>query len=657
MGSLNYVGVPSSLSSIRQIILDTTPATPGTDEGTIYWNGTEYTLNIVTGLGAVLQAGQEILQLVYNDTGVQIDNGSVVYPTGFTAESIASVELAQADHFENFAKRVCVVTHDIADGAVGFASKDGKVRDLNTNSFTQGDTVYLSSTVAGGLTNTAPEFPAYALQIGCVAFTSLTDGVIELNIRGDKTETFFNAWDGAIRESFDFRITSNGTVITGALSNPHATNTNLTCIFSDGFYDFDCAANGSITLTAGSATVPQLNYVYIDKADKTLKVSTTEFPSTEHTKIAKVALLTAALTQTYGALRNQNINDHIKSDSDNGHLLHIAERMRQLNAQWSTGVAATLSGTTTNVYIATTEGKVWQMHKQTFPATDMSTGDDVHVVNDNTAPYRTTSNLNDIDAYSDGSSWNNEWASIVVWGIANKTGEESHVMINLPSAGYNSEADAIADADGYANYNIPDIFKGVGFLIARFTIRVSGSTFTYNGGSAYQDLRGFFPNNTAGSGGGGGGVTDFLSLSDTPSSFTANRRLRVNSGGTALEFVDETEAIMLAVSDETTDLTVGTGKITFRMPYAFTLTGVRASVTTAPTGAALTVDINEGGTTILSTKLTIDAGEKTSTTAATPAVISDSALADDAEITIDIDVIGSTVAGAGLKVMLLGRRT
>ena len=115
-------------------------------------------------------------------------------------------------------------------------------------------------------------------------------------------------------------------------------------------------------------------------------------------------------------------------------------------------------------------------------------------------------------------------------------------------------------------------------------------------------------------------------------------------------------AHMVAVSDETTALTTGTAKITFRMPFAMTLTAVRASVTTAPTGSVLTVDINEGGTTILSTKLTIDAGETTSTTAATPPVISDSALADDAEMTIDIDGVGSTVAGAGLKVTLIGTK-
>ena len=109
---------------------------------------------------------------------------------------------------------------------------------------------------------------------------------------------------------------------------------------------------------------------------------------------------------------------------------------------------------------------------------------------------------------------------------------------------------------------------------------------------------------------------------------------------------------IIACSDETTDLTNGTAKVTFRMPAAGTLTAVKATVTTAPVGSDLIVDINEAGTSVLSTKLSIDDGEKTSETAATPPVISDSALADDAEITIDIDQVGSGTAGAGLKVTL-----
>jgi hypothetical protein len=114
------------------------------------------------------------------------------------------------------------------------------------------------------------------------------------------------------------------------------------------------------------------------------------------------------------------------------------------------------------------------------------------------------------------------------------------------------------------------------------------------------------------------------------------------------------EVLGFACSDETTALTTGT-KVTFRMPFAMTATGVRLEVTTAPTAATLIVDVKESGTTIFSTKPSIDATEKTSTTG-TPAAFSDTALADDAEMTIIVDQVGATIAGAGLKVFLLGYR-
>jgi hypothetical protein len=114
------------------------------------------------------------------------------------------------------------------------------------------------------------------------------------------------------------------------------------------------------------------------------------------------------------------------------------------------------------------------------------------------------------------------------------------------------------------------------------------------------------------------------------------------------------EYFCIACSDETTAITTGTAKATFRMPFALTVTAVRATLTTASSSGTPTIDINDGGTTILSTKLTIDANEKTSTTAATPAVISDTALADDAEITIDVDTAGT--GAAGLKVWIIGTR-
>lgn len=137
--------------------------------------------------------------------------------------------------------------------------------------------------------------------------------------------------------------------------------------------------------------------------------------------------------------------------------------------------------------------------------------------------------------------------------------------------------------------------------------------------------------------------------SDIASILNLPTYLRISGG-----YLEHKETLHFAVSDETTAITTGTAKVTFRMPFAIALTRVKATLTTASTSGVVTVDINEGGASILSTKLTIDANEKTSQTAAAAAVISASALADDAEMTIDIDTAGT--GAAGLKVLIEGWR-
>lgn len=112
----------------------------------------------------------------------------------------------------------------------------------------------------------------------------------------------------------------------------------------------------------------------------------------------------------------------------------------------------------------------------------------------------------------------------------------------------------------------------------------------------------------------------------------------------------------IAVGDESSDLTVGASKVTFRAPYTMNLTEVRCSVNEASVGADIVVDINKNGVSILSTKLSIDAGEKTSVTATVPAVFSDIAIVDDDEITVDIDQVGPTSAGTGLKLLFKGTK-
>lgn len=88
-----------------------------------------------------------------------------------------------------------------------------------------------------------------------------------------------------------------------------------------------------------------------------------------------------------------------------------------------------------------------------------------------------------------------------------------------------------------------------------------------------------------------------------------------------------------------------------RAKQAITFLEAELLVKTAPTGAALIVDINLGGTTLFSTQanrpeIAISATEGESTTFNTTTG------ADDDVFTVDIDQVGSTVAGADITIIL-----
>ena len=135
---------------------------------------------------------------------------------------------------------------------------------------------------------------------------------------------------------------------------------------------------------------------------------------------------------------------------------------------------------------------------------------------------------------------------------------------------------------------------------------------------------------------------------------TAGKFLTTQGASSDPTYTNPTLSFIVSLTAEDGDATVADNLAQIRMPFAFEVTGVSAFCNTAPTGAGLTFDITEAGSTILSTLLTIDATEKTSTTAATPVVISDSTLATDAIVGFNCDVIGSTLDGAGIKIIIKG---
>jgi hypothetical protein len=122
------------------------------------------------------------------------------------------------------------------------------------------------------------------------------------------------------------------------------------------------------------------------------------------------------------------------------------------------------------------------------------------------------------------------------------------------------------------------------------------------------------------------------------------------------------ECLSIALGDESTVLAAASTSVavvSFHAPYAMTLTDIKAGLTVAGTGAALvTVDVHVAGTTVMSTtKVTIDASEKTSGTAATQPVLTTTSVAADALVEVFVDLVDTDNVAAGLKVYLIGYQT
>lgn len=364
--------------------------------------------------------------------------------------------------------------------------------------------------------------PVLAAISGTTDHISITNGAGSITVNLDtNTQTLLGSFNGIFLEKLDFTISEAGGVVTGSLEKDSSGD--LTQRFSDGYSTLDCTPAKTVTLTpyVGTNAVPKVVFVYIlQSAKTTIAASNSDWPATEHCKIARLVLKSAATTGTDGgALGNQNVNDFASAANGEGHITHVEQRIRQEPAQYDSGIALTLKNSagaalttgnsSTAVEIVTAEGKIYQLHRHTFPAFDMYTTatDDAHITNqvvDEGGAYETTAALvTDITHYVDGTDagvaiGTNKYFNLVIWGVQNRSGEASHIMINLPTGQYTTSANAVSDIDGTSVFSIPAAFKGTGFLIARLTFRlIAGPQWTY---IAQEDLRGQSPGLSAGVG-------------------------------------------------------------------------------------------------------------------------------------------------------------
>jgi len=178
---LSMSGITGGISTADYVDLDTA-ATSAAVVGRISWDDGNGTAQInLKGNNVALQVGQELVARVYNDSGVSLTDGQIVYISGAQGNRIA-VKLANAASEATSAGTLGMVTEPIASGAEGFITIMGTVNGLNTTGLTAGNLLYLSASTAGAYTTTAPTAPNHRVILGYVERVHATVGSIYVKV-------------------------------------------------------------------------------------------------------------------------------------------------------------------------------------------------------------------------------------------------------------------------------------------------------------------------------------------------------------------------------------------------------------------------------------------------------------------------------------------
>ena len=166
--------------------------------GEVEYNDTQGSL--IQGLkgGLVTNViGQQLHQRVNNRTGSTLAKGTAVYLSGSQGNRITVAKaLGVTDAFS--ANTFGIVAESIANNQSGYVITEGLITGINTSALVEDSAVYLSPTVAGGLTSTKPQAPQHTVYIGVCVKSNAGSGELFVKIRNGQE----------LDELHDVRITS-----------------------------------------------------------------------------------------------------------------------------------------------------------------------------------------------------------------------------------------------------------------------------------------------------------------------------------------------------------------------------------------------------------------------------------------------------------------
>jgi hypothetical protein len=539
---------------------------------------------------------------VRNASGSPIAKGMPVYVSGSSGTTIL-VTAADASSEETAARTLGLAEASIANNSDGFVLAVGTLTGINTASLAEGQVVWLSENT-GELTTTRPVQPAHGVVIGyCVKQGSGTSGILYVKI------------DNGLELSELHDVLLIGAAVDQAL-----------VLASDGLWKNRAIYGTAAPQALGAASV-----------------GTSSLLSRQDHRHAMPSAADVGADASGAA--SAAVGGHVAAADPHPQYLTAAEG----NAAYATAAQGGLAATAVQPATLTAglAGKA-DLVGGLVPTSQIPSVAVVEYLG------QAANQAAMLALRGQGGDWCIRTDSSTEWVIVANNGATLSDWIQLPNG--ISPVSSINGQTGAVTLGTGDLAESGGNLFFTASRAISSALTGFVAGAgavAATDSILQAINKIVGN------IAAKTQVSSTaPAALAATAAAGTSTDAARIDHAHQrdTDVIVIPVGDESTALTAGTNKVRFRMPFPATLLAVRDSVNLAPTGSPLIVDVNEEGTSVLGTKLSIDATEASSTTAASAATITDSSLADNAEISIDIDQVGSTVAGAGLKVYLFVRR-
>jgi hypothetical protein len=174
-------GATNTVTQVDYFALNTS-STASVTTAKAVWNATEGAIEV--GLNSSVNAllGVDAHVQVYNQSGSPFTKGQVVRQDGSSGTRL-KVVLALGTDDTNSATTIGLVAQTIGNNSSGFIITNGLLRGIDTNAFNEGDTLWLSATTPGGLTNVRPTQPNHSVRIGYVIKKAgVADGIIYVDI-------------------------------------------------------------------------------------------------------------------------------------------------------------------------------------------------------------------------------------------------------------------------------------------------------------------------------------------------------------------------------------------------------------------------------------------------------------------------------------------